>query len=95
MLKRQKTGDADIYLFAVKGWYVLLRETWEQLVEEKLLCGVVERFAFGVSTLKLKKLLITPEMLKEVESGMTGSSNWVHDSAMGLNQIYRTRLRQL
>ncbi|MET3982109.1 ABC-type lipoprotein export system ATPase subunit [Mucilaginibacter sp. UYP25] len=83
--KAKKTGDADIYLFAVKGWYVLLRETWERLVEEKLLCGVVERFAPGVSTLKLKKLLVTPEMLKEVESGMTESSNWVHDSAAGLN----------
>jgi energy-coupling factor transporter ATP-binding protein EcfA2 len=83
--KAKKTGDADVYLFAVKGWYVLLRETWERLVEEKLLCGVVERFAPGVSTLKLKKLQITPEMLKEVETGMTESSNWVHDSAAGLN----------
>jgi hypothetical protein len=35
--------------------------------------------------MRLSKLIITPEMLAEVESGMTESSKWVHDSAANLN----------
>jgi hypothetical protein len=33
----------------------------------------------------LQKIEITPELLKEVEEGMTESSKWVHDAAAGLN----------
>jgi len=83
--KLEKAPDENDYLMAVKDWYMLLRETWERLVEEKVLNGVIERFSPVVSTMRLSKLIITPEMLAEVESGMTESSKWVHDSAANLN----------
>jgi len=53
--KEEKSDNPDDYLFAVKSFYMLLRETWERLVEERVLNGVVERFNPGVSTLKFKK----------------------------------------
>lgn len=83
--KIEMAGDPDEYLLAAKQWYVLLRETWERAVEERLLKGVVERFAPGIQTQKLKKLEITEEMLSDIEKGMANCSQWVHDAAAGLN----------
>ncbi len=83
--KFEKAKDENDYLMAIKDWYMLLRETWERLVEEKVLNGVIERFSPVVSTQRLSKLVITPEILAEVESGMTESSSWVHDAAANLN----------
>jgi len=83
--KTEKVGNPDDYLFQVKTWYGLLREAWERLVEERLLKGVVERFLPGVQTQKLKKIVITQELVAAVEKGMTDSSNWVHDAAAGHN----------
>ena len=81
----EKNGSEDEYVHATKTWYGLLREAWERTVEERLFKGVVERFAPGVQTNKLKKLSITPQMLKDIDTGMTESSKWVHDAAAGLN----------
>ena len=83
--KVEKEQHEDDYLFAAKIWYGLLRETWERAVEERLLKGVVERFGPGVQTQKLKKIIITPELLAEIDKGMSESSDWMHDSAMALN----------
>lgn len=83
--KMEKDGLEDEYNFAVKSWYGLLREAWERAIEERLFKGVIERFAFGIQTQKLKKLEITPAMLDEIEKGMTQASKWVHDQAAGLN----------
>lgn len=83
--KIEKEGDEDEYLFAAKSWYGLLREAWERGVEERLFKGVVERFSIGVQTLRLKKIVVTPELIAEIEHGMTESSNWLHDAAAGLN----------
>ncbi|KAA8473615.1 AAA domain-containing protein [Arcticibacter tournemirensis] len=83
--KIDTSADSDKYLMSIKNWYMLLRETWERMVEEKVLNGVVERFSPGVSTQRLKKINITPSILAEVESGMTESSSWVHDAAANLN----------
>ena len=47
--------------------------------------GVVERFLLGVQTQKLKKVIVTTDLLSEIEKGMTDSSNWLHDAASGLN----------
>ncbi|MGL2967518.1 AAA family ATPase [Flavobacterium sp. XGLA_31] len=77
----EKAGDDDEYLIAVKSWYGLLREGWERAVEERLFKGVVERFGLGVQTQKLKKVVITPELLADIEKGMTDTSNWAHDAA--------------
>lgn len=83
--KIEQSGDDDEYLFAAKSWYGLLREGWERAVEERLFKGVVERFLLGVQTQKLKKIVITDELLDAIEKGMTESSSWIHDTAAGLN----------
>ncbi len=83
--KIEREGSADDYFFAAKGWYILLREAWERAVEERLFKGVVERFLLGVQTQKLKKVIVTNELITEIEKGMTESSNWLHDAAAGLN----------
>lgn len=83
--KIEQSGNEDEYLFAAKSWYGLLREGWERAVEERLFKGVVERFSLGVQTQKLKKVLITDELLEDIEIGMTESSSWIHDAAAGLN----------
>ncbi len=69
----------------VKLWSESLRESWERAVEERLLKGTVERYRPSVETSKLKKLVITQELLNEVEAGMTETSKWIHDRAAGLN----------
>lgn len=83
--KIEKEASEDEYFFAAKGWYILLREAWERAVEERLFKGVVERFSIGVQTLKLKQVIVTNELIAEIEHGMTESSNWLHDAAAGLN----------
>lgn len=83
--KIEKESTEDDYLFFAKSWYGLLRETWERTVEERLFKGVVERFSLGIQTQKLKKVTVTEEFLKDIETGMTESSKWLHDAAAGLN----------
>lgn len=83
--KIEKEGAEDEYLLFAKSWYGLLRETWERAVEERLFKGVVERFSLGIQTQKLKKLVVTEDLIKEIETGMTESSNWLHDAGAGLN----------
>jgi hypothetical protein len=83
--KTELEGNPDEYFFAAKSWYSLLREAWERAVEERLFKGVVERFLLGVQTQKLKKVIVTNDLIAEIEKGMTDSSNWLHDAAAGLN----------
>ena len=80
-----ESDDEDAYLLDAKAWYGLLREAWERAIEERLFKGVIERFAPGVQTQKLKSVVITQELLDQIEKGMTDASKWVHDSAAGLN----------
>ena len=81
----EKESSEDDYLLFAKSWYGLLRETWERTVEERLFKGVIERFSLGIQTQKLKKVTITDDFLKDIETGMTESSNWFHDAGAGLN----------
>lgn len=83
--KVEQEANEDEYIFAAKGWYILLREAWERAVEERLFKGVVQRFSIGVQTLRLKNVEVTDELIAEIENGMTESSNWLHDAAAGLN----------
>ena len=83
--KVEQEASEDEYVFNAKAWYILLREAWERAVEERLFKGVVERFSFGVQTLRLKKVVITEDLIPEIEHGMTESSKWLHDAAAGLN----------
>jgi hypothetical protein len=82
----EKDPDEEEYRFHVKNWYMLLRETWERAVEELLLNNVVQRFSPGIQTMRLKDLKVTPELISDVEKGMTKSSSWVHDQAAGINK---------
>lgn len=34
---------------------------------------------------RLKKVVITDDLIAEIEKGMTENSNWLHDAAAGLN----------
>ncbi|MFA5300625.1 MAG: AAA family ATPase, partial [Lutibacter sp.] len=83
--KLEKEGSEEEYNMQVKGWYGLLREAWERCVEERLFKGTIERFSGEVHTKPLKNIEITPELVSMIDEGMTQSSNWVHDQAMGLN----------
>lgn len=83
--KVEQEATEDEYFFAVKGWYTLLREAWERAVEERLFKGVVQRFSIGVQTLRLRNVVVTSDLIAEIEHGMTESSNWLHDAAAGLN----------
>lgn len=68
-------------------FYGRLRETWERLVEEKLLNKVVERFSRVVSTQRLKRLSdIDDADIEKVASAMTKCSKLLegHDSAAGV-----------
>ncbi len=84
-LKKAETGDPDEYRKKVKLWYMLLRESWERAVEERLFKGVVQRFNKGVQTQRLARVNVTEALIREVESGMTESSKWLHDMAAGVN----------
>ena len=81
----EKEGDEDQYNMQVKGWYGFLREAWERSIEERLFKGAIERFSGEVHTRPLEQIEVTPELIKMIDEGMTQSSNWVHDQAMGLN----------
>lgn len=83
--KIESEGDEDQYNQQVKGWYGMLREAWERCVEERLFKGAIERFSGEVHTRPLSRIEINPELIAMIDEGMTQSSNWVHDQAMGLN----------
>ncbi len=83
--KVEQRGDPDEYLDAAKKWYGQIRDTWERTVDERLFKGVIERFTPGVHTVKLKQVVVTDEMVAEIDKGMTQSSAWLHDAAPGLN----------
>jgi hypothetical protein len=69
---------------SVKEYYVLLRETWERLVEERLLNGVVGRFEPGVKTQSLKGVLVEDPDYQKVFSAMAKASRYSgHDGAVG------------
>lgn len=74
-------------------FYGSLRETWERLVEEKLLNKVVTRFERGVSTQRLARLVdICQEDIDKVDMAMTKCSTYFrgHDSAAAIGDPYPT-----
>lgn len=74
-------------------FYGSLRETWERLVEEKLLNKVVTRFERGVSTQRLARLVdICQEDIDKVDTAMTKCSTYFrgHDSAAAAGDPYPT-----
>lgn len=91
-LKRATDTSGDAYREKVKSFYTDLRETWERLVEELLLGGVVERFQLGVETQSLKEVLVTDEDYRRVFFGMKRASEYSgHDRAAGAQAILPSR----
>ncbi len=67
-----------------------IRETWERLVEELLLNGVVYRFGRDIQTQRLRIVAgdITEDDYKKIDEAMTKASKYLigHDSSSGLNE---------
>lgn len=76
-----------------RAFYGLLRETWERLVEEKLLNKVVSRFERGVYTQRLSRLVdISDDDTAKVDNAMRKCSTYFtgHDSAPAVGDPYPT-----
>ena len=74
------------YREGVEGFYTDLRETWERLVEEILLCRVVERFGSDVKTQSLKGVVVEDEDYKTIFWAMKHASERSgHDMAAAKN----------
>lgn len=76
--------DTDEYRRLAKDFYTDLRETWERLVEEVLLGGVVERFVSAVRTQTLKDVIVEDDDYRTVYAAMKRVSEFSgHDMAAG------------
>jgi energy-coupling factor transporter ATP-binding protein EcfA2 len=76
-----------------RSFYGLLRESWERLVEEKLLNKVVSRFERGVHTQRLSRLVdISIGDIARVDNAMSKCSTYFtgHDSAPAAGNPYPT-----
>lgn len=75
-------ADAALYQKAIERFYSELRKTWERLVEEILLGGVVERFNSGVKTQSLKGVVVSDDDYRIVYHAMKRASEYSgHDRA--------------
>jgi energy-coupling factor transporter ATP-binding protein EcfA2 len=87
-IKKEADPGSDACRERVKSFYTDLRETWERLVEELLLGGVVERFQLGVETLSLKQVRVDDDDYRRVFFGMKRASEYSgHDRAVGAQAI--------
>ncbi|WP_330206116.1 AAA family ATPase [Pseudomonas sp. AM14(2022)] len=83
----QKSGDEDELRRLTSACYGRLRLAWERCVEEVLLNGAVQRFGEGVSTQRLKSVVVTDDDYREVEGGMSKSSKFEHDAATPVGRL--------
>ncbi|WP_434470857.1 hypothetical protein [Aeromonas veronii] len=79
--RTQKDGDEDEHRRLTAFCYGRLRLAWERCVEEVLLNGAVQRFGEGVSTQRLKSVVVTDDDYREVDAGMSKCSKFEHDAA--------------
>jgi len=77
------TGDAEESKKLTRDTYYHLRLAWERGVEEVLFQGAVTRFGEGVSTQKLSYVEVDDTDYKAIDAGMTKSSKFAHDPALG------------
>jgi hypothetical protein len=76
--------NTDDYRRTAKDFYTDLRETWERLVEEVLLNGVVQRFCSAVKTLSLREVLVEDDDYQMIFAAMARISEFSgHDMAAG------------
>lgn len=85
--RAQKSGDDDEHRRLTAACYGRLRLAWERCVEEVLLNGAVQRFGEGISTQRLKLVVVTDDDYREVDSGMSKSSKFEHDAATNVGRL--------
>ncbi|MRK20091.1 AAA family ATPase [Pseudomonas sp. JG-B] len=85
--RAQKDRDDDEHRRLTAACYGRLRLAWERCVEEVLLNGAVQRFGEGVSTQRLKSVVVTDDDYREVETGMSKSSKFEHDAATAVGRL--------
>ncbi|MGE0290471.1 MAG: AAA family ATPase [Bradyrhizobium sp.] len=83
----KKDGDDDRLRMVTTTAYGKLRLAWERCVEEVLLNGVVQRFGEGVSTQRLKTVLVTDDDYNIIAAGMKKSSKFEHDAASPVGRL--------
>jgi energy-coupling factor transporter ATP-binding protein EcfA2 len=76
----------------VSSWYRHLRDSWERAVEEIVFNETIQRFTPHVQTQRLQKVTITPEMLAELEAGMTNCSRRMHDQPAAAGGGFPSRI---
>ncbi len=82
-----KKGSQTEYKLKAILLYGHIRETWERLVEELLLNGIVYRFARDIQTKRLKRLTdIQDGDYKIVDNAMKKCSVFLHDKSPDLNE---------
>lgn len=80
-------GNEDEQRSLTSRCYGRLRLAWERGIEEVLLYGTVQRFGEGVSTQRLKSVVVTDEDYREIDVGMSKSSKFEHDAAMAVGRL--------
>lgn len=83
----QRDGDDDEHRRLTATCYGRLRLAWERCVEEVLLNGAVQRFGEGVSTQRLKSVVVTDDDYREIDIGMTKCSKFEHDAATAVGRL--------
>ena len=83
VVKAHKTGDDDEATRLTRDTYYSLRLAWERAVEEVLFQGAVTRFGEGISTQKLSYVVVEDQDYVAIDAGMTKSSKFAHDPALG------------
>lgn len=81
--KAHTTNDEDEAKRLTRDAYYHLRLAWERGVEEVLFQGTVTRFGEGISTQKLSYVEVDDTDYKVIDAGMTKSSKFAHDPALG------------
>lgn len=77
----KKTGDDETQTQWTRDAYYHLRLAWERAVEEVLLFGTVTRFEEGISTQRLRSVIVEDDDYMQIEAGMTKCSKFAHDPA--------------
>ena len=85
--RTHKAGDEDGHRKLTAETYGNLRLAWERCIEEVLFNDSIQRFGEGVSTQRLKRVIVTDNDYREIDAGMTKSSKFEHDAAMRVGRL--------
>jgi hypothetical protein len=79
----KKRNDDESHTSLTRDAYFNLRLAWERAIEEVLFFGTVTRFEEGISTQKLRSVIVEDDDYRKIDAGMTKCSKFAHDAAMG------------